>query len=131
MLTLVTTNPAKYRAFAAALERMRVRLESPAKGLPELQTLSFREAVGEKARSMAEFYGRPVLVDDAGLILEAYHPFPGPLTSVVMSSLGANGLKRLVDGVSNKAAMECHIGCWIHGQLRSWAGRQEGHLDFS
>ena len=131
MLTLVTTNPAKYQSFAPDLERMRIRLEIPRKILPELQTLSFSEAVREKARAMAELYGRPVLVDDAGLILQDYHPFPGPLTSVVLRSLGVKGLKRLLEGVSNRAAMECHIGCWIEGNLRSWSGRQEGYLDFS
>ena len=131
MLTLVSTNPAKYQPFGAQLERMRIQLENPGKALPEFQTLSFSEAVSEKARSMAKFYGRPVLVDDAGLILEAYQPFPGPLTSAVMRSLGVPGLKRLLDGVSNRAAMECHIGCWIEGKLRSWSGLQEGQLDFS
>jgi XTP/dITP diphosphohydrolase len=131
MLALVTTNPPKYEPFAAELERMRIQLEIPGKALPELQTLSFSEAVSEKARSMAQFYDRPVLVDDAGLVLEAYDPFPGPLTSVVMRSLGIQGLKRLLEGVSNRAAMECHIGCWIDGKLRSWSGRQQGCLDFS
>jgi len=131
MLTLVTTNPAKYQPFAGDLERMRIQLEIPKRVLPELQTLSFSEAVSEKARAMAERYGRPVLVDDAGLILEAYHPFPGPLTSTVMHSLGVSGLERLLEGVSNRATMECHIGCWVNGNLRSWSGRQEGQLDLS
>jgi diadenosine tetraphosphate (Ap4A) HIT family hydrolase len=131
MLTLVTTNPAKYDPFAGELQRLRIQLEAPRQSLLELQTVNFDEAVAEKARSMAAAYGRPVLVDDAGLDLEAYSPFPGPLTSVVLRRLGTAGLKRLLDGVSNRAAIECHIGCWINGELRSWCGRQEGHLDFS
>ena len=131
MLTLVTANPAKYQPFAEQLKRMRILLEVPGKHLPELQTLSFDEAVREKARSLAEFHGRPVLVDDAGLILEAYQPFPGPLTSVIIRSLGVKGLKRLLHGFSNKAAMECHIGCWLNGKLQSWSGRQQGYLDLS
>src|SRR5579862_5531326 len=86
VLTLVTTNLAKYQPFAGALESLRIRLEIQRQTLPELQTLSFSEAVREKARGMAELYGRPVLVDDAGLILQDYYPFPGPLTSVVLRS---------------------------------------------
>jgi ATP adenylyltransferase len=131
VLTLITTNLAKYQPFADALESMRIRLEIQRQTLPELQTLSFTEAVREKARGMAELYGRPVLVDDAGLILQDYHPFPGPLTSVVLRGLGVKGLQKLLDASSNRAAMECHIGCWINEELRCWSGRQEGHIDFS
>jgi inosine/xanthosine triphosphate pyrophosphatase family protein/diadenosine tetraphosphate (Ap4A) HIT family hydrolase len=131
MLTLVTTNPSKYAPFAQELERMRISLAAPKCDVPELQCLTFSEALSHKARAMAQMFGRPVLVDDAGLILEAYAPFPGPLTSVVLRSLGQEGLQRILLGVSNRAAMECHLGWWKDGTLRSWIGRVEGHLDLS
>lgn len=76
-------------------------------------------------------FGRPVLVDDAGLILEAYKPFPGPLTSVVLASLGQAGLQRLLSGVSDRAEMECHIGWWNGEKLRSWTGKVPGRIDIS
>jgi XTP/dITP diphosphohydrolase len=131
MLTLVTTNPSKYKPFASGLERMRIGLSAPKYEVPELQSLTFAEALAHKAQAMAQMFGRPVLVDDAGLILEAYNPFPGPLTSVVLRSLGQQGLHRILQGVSNRASMECHLGWWSEGTLRSWVGRVDGHLDFS
>jgi len=100
MLTLVTTNPAKYEPFAKDLERLRIDLVAPKSDVPELQSLRFDEALAHKAQAMARMFGRPVLVDDSGLILEAYKPFPGPLTSVLMGSLGHAGLQRLLAGVS-------------------------------
>ena len=130
MLTLVTTNPAKYAPFARDLERLRIVLERPPQPIVELQSLSFSEALGEKARAAAAMFGRPVLVDDAGLVLEAYGRFPGPLTSTVLGSLGVSGLRRLLEGVSNRAAMECHLGCWVNGALRSWTGTVPGYIDF-
>ena len=129
MLTLVTTNPSKYAPFQTDLQRLRIELCPPPPPLAELQTFSFPEALAAKAKAMAALFGRPVLVDDAGLVLQAYKPFPGPLTSVVLRSLGAAGLQRLLTGVSNSAAMECHLGCWIDGALRSWSGSVEGYLD--
>jgi inosine/xanthosine triphosphate pyrophosphatase family protein/diadenosine tetraphosphate (Ap4A) HIT family hydrolase len=99
--------------------------------LPEIQTLSFSETLAAKARAAAEHFGRPVLVDDAGLVLEAYQPFPGPLTSAVLRSLGSAGLQRLLTGLTTNATMECHIGCWLGGALRSWSGQARGRLDFS
>jgi XTP/dITP diphosphohydrolase len=129
MLTLVTTNPSKYAPFQSELERLRIELRPPPQPLSELQSFSFPEALAAKAKAMAALCGRPVLVDDAGLVLHGYRPFPGPLTSVVIRSLGAAGLDRLLTGVSKAAVMECHIGCWIDGALKSWSGSIEGHID--
>ncbi len=130
MLTLVTTNPAKYAPFARDLERLRIDLERPPQPMAELQSLSFSEALAEKAKAAAVLFGRPVLVDDAGLVLEAYGRFPGPLTSTVLGSLGLAGLRRLLDGASNRAVMECHLGCWVNGALRTWSGSVRGFIDF-
>ncbi|MGO9201408.1 MAG: non-canonical purine NTP pyrophosphatase [Limisphaerales bacterium] len=131
MLTLLTANPAKYAPFASRLERWRIVLECPQQALLELQSLDFCEVLAAKARAAAAMCGRPVLVDDAGLILEACRPFPGPLTSWVLSSLGPAGLRRLVAGVSDRAWMECHLGCWVNGALRHWSGAVQGRLDCS
>lgn len=108
MLTLVTSNPAKYAPFAADLERLRLKLEPPSHPLPEIQSLNFTETLTAKARAAAEMFGRPVIVDDTGLVLEAYPSFPGPLTATVIRSLGPAGLGRLLAGVSDRAVMQCH-----------------------
>ncbi len=131
MLTLVTSNPAKYAPFASDLERLRLTIEPPAQSLPELQSLSFAETLTAKARAAAALFGRPVLVDDSGLVLEAYAPFPGPLTATVLRSLGVTGLRRLLAGTSDRAAMECHLGCWLNGALRNWTGAVQGRIDLS
>ena len=131
MLTLATTNPAKYAPFQRELARLRIELQPPPEPLPELQSLSFAEALTAKAKAMAAVFGRPVLVDDAGLVLEAFKPFPGPLTSLVIQSLGAEGLGQLLSGGTGAASMECHLGCWIRGQLRSWSGSLNGRIDAS
>ena len=129
MLTLVTTNPSKYEPFAKDLERLRIVLAAPKHDVPELQSLTFGEALEHKARAMAAMFGRPVLVDDAGVVLEAYRPFPGPLTSVVLRSLGQAGLQRLLAGVSDRASFECHLGWWDGAALRSWNGSVAGRLE--
>ncbi len=77
MITLVTSNPAKYAPFAADLERLRLTIQPPAQPLPELQSLNFIETLTAKAKAAAALFGRPVIVDDTGLVLEAYPSFPG------------------------------------------------------
>jgi len=129
MLTLVTSNFSKYEPFQRELERMRIGLQLPKEELHELQSLTFSEALKAKAKAMAAMFGGPVLVDDAGMVLEAYSPFPGPLTSVVIRSLGREGLARLLNGATDRASMECHIGCWMEGALRHWHGCVQGRID--
>lgn len=131
MLTLVTSNSAKYAPFASELERMRIALAPPPQPLPEIQASDFELAVSAKAKAAATMFGRPVLVDDAGLVLEAYDAFPGPLTAAVLSQIGRAGLARLLSGVSNRGRMECHIGCWVNGSLRRWSGSAPGRLNLS
>jgi hypothetical protein len=129
MLTLLTSNPAKYAPFASELERMRIALERPPQPLIEIQAEEFEAALAAKAEAAASMCGHPVLVDDAGLVLDAYHRFPGPLTAAVLKGIGAAGLDRLLSGVSNQARMESHIGCWVNGSLRRWSGIAPGRLD--
>jgi inosine/xanthosine triphosphate pyrophosphatase family protein/diadenosine tetraphosphate (Ap4A) HIT family hydrolase len=131
VLTLVTSNPAKYAPFAADLERLGLTVQPPPQPLPEIQSLNFTETLTAKARAAAALFGRPVLVDDTGLVLEAYAPFPGPLTSTVLRSLGATGLRRLLAGTSDRAVMECHLACWLNGAVRSWTGIVPGRIDLS
>jgi diadenosine tetraphosphate (Ap4A) HIT family hydrolase len=73
--------------------------------------------------------GEPCLVDDSGLLLEAYPGFPGPLTSGVCKLLGAAGLERLLAGTSDRARLVCHLGCWVDGKLWRWQGEVTGRLD--
>jgi inosine/xanthosine triphosphate pyrophosphatase family protein/diadenosine tetraphosphate (Ap4A) HIT family hydrolase len=131
VLTLVTSNPAKYAPFASEIKRLSLTLEAPPQPLPEIQSLNFSETLTAKARAAAAIFGRPVLVDDTGLVLEAYPSFPGPLTSTVLRSLGAVGLGRLLTGASSRAVMECHLGLWLNGSLHSWTGRVSGRIDLS
>ena len=131
MLKLATSKPAKYLPFAADLERWRIALAAPPRPLLEIQCQSFNEALEAKAKAAADMFGCPVLVDDAGLALEAYPEFPGALTSLVVPKLGVAGLQRLLKGVSHRATMECHLGCWTGYRLRSWSGRVHGVVDFS
>jgi XTP/dITP diphosphohydrolase len=110
---------------------MRLALEPPSEHLPEIQSLNFIETLTAKACAAAAMFGRPVLVDDTGLRLEAYNSFPGPLTATVLRSLGVPGLRRLLTGTTDRASMECHLGCWVNRALRHWTGAVPGRIDLT
>ena len=128
-MLLLTSNPPKYGPLADILAGMQISLRKPDFALPELQDLDFAAVVAHKAKAAAEAMGTPCLVDDAGLLLDAYPGFPGPLTGHVVRSLGAAGIERLLAGATDRARMVCHIGCWSDGRLWHWQGEAAGRLD--
>lgn len=42
--------------------------------------------------------GQPVLVQDAGLVIEALRGFPGPYTKYILQTIGVQGLLKLLEG---------------------------------
>jgi len=46
----------------------------------------------------------PLIVEDAGLFVEALRGFPGPYAAYVYRTIGNNGLLRLMNGVENRKA---------------------------
>ncbi len=130
MIKLLTSNIKKYQGFESILEELRIQLEISQEPLLEIQSDSFIECVRYKASSAALKYGEPVLVDDAGIILDEYANFPGPMTKLVLKQLGISGLKRLVGDTSCKARMVCVIGISVNGNFRYWLSEVSGSLDF-
>ena len=126
---LLTSNPRKYGPLAEILASMRITLRKLDFELPELQGPDFEAVIAHKARTAAEALGHPCLVDDAGLLLDAYPGFPGPQTGIVVRSLGAAGMERLLAGTTDRARMVCHIGCWLDGRLWYWQGNAPGRVD--
>ena len=129
MLQLLTGNFRKYEPLGDLLAQLQITLRVPGFDLPELQDEDFTTVLSRKARSASEAMGGPCLVDDSGLLLDAYPGFPGPMTRSVCKLLGADGMERLLAGVTARARMVCHIGCWVRGELWHWQGEMSGRLD--
>jgi inosine/xanthosine triphosphate pyrophosphatase family protein len=131
MLPMLTKNSKKYEPFQNELKELGIKLEVPHFEIPELQQVNFMEVLSRKAQLANELYGSPCLIDESGLLLEAYPGFPGPMTKFACKTLSTNGLKKLLEGVTNRAHMECYIGCWSNGRLLHWKGATQGILDSS
>ncbi len=129
MLSIVTGNPKKYLPFSDILRRLQLTVTMPDFEIPEIQHQDFIEVVSEKAREARRLYGAPCLVDDAGLLLDAYPGFPGPITKAVCQSLGSAGFERLLTGTTRRARLQCHLACAIDGKLFHWQGEVPGTVD--
>ncbi|PSQ01763.1 non-canonical purine NTP pyrophosphatase [Halobacteriales archaeon QS_4_69_31] len=92
-LQFVTTNPGKVRE---AREYLSAPVEQLDFDTPEIQHEELGAIAAHKARAAYRHAGEPVVVDDAGLFVEALDGFPGPYSSYVHEQLGNERVWRLV-----------------------------------
>ncbi len=70
----------------------------------EIQSESLEEIAKASVLEAFEKCGIPLIVEDAGLFIEALNDFPGPYASYAYKTIGNRGLLRLMDGVENRKA---------------------------
>jgi XTP/dITP diphosphohydrolase len=128
----VTTNEHKRREVQGILG---VELESAALGpqdIPEVQALDFAEVAVHKARSAYEALGRPphpVLVEDSGLVIGAWNGLPGALTKWFVSSVGNEGILRMLCDDDRRARAVCAVAVAAGGgQVRVFQGEVRGSV---
>lgn len=96
MIAFVTGNRGKLeevrRIWSGLPEGAPAALEAVALDLPEIQSLDLVEVLHAKAEEAHRRLGRPVVVDETALEIDAFHGFPGPLVKWMLESLGAEGM---------------------------------------
>ena len=81
----VTANKNKLRGFE---EILGMKLEQIEIDLEEIQDIEVEKVVEHKALEAYEKVGKPVIVEDTGLYIEAWKGFPGALAKWVDKTIG-------------------------------------------
>jgi len=97
--------------------------------LPELQSLDFKKIIENKAREAFDILHKPLLVDDAGLCINAWGGFPGPLVKFLIESGGNDLLVQMMSDESDRgaqavSALGYHDGKTVH----TFVGRAKGEI---
>ncbi len=126
----VTSNPNK--AWEAA-EILEAKLESVALDLPELQTLDLAQVAVAKAVAAREALGAPdrlIIVEDSGLVVEAWNGLPGALTKWFLQSIGNEGLLRMLSAYEDRSARAvCTVAVAApDGSTPTFVGEVEGYI---
>jgi XTP/dITP diphosphohydrolase len=124
----VTTNEHKRREVQQILG---VALEGADLDLPEIQAIDPAEVAAEKVSAAREALGDtalPVLVEDSGLMVDAWGGFPGALTKWVMQSVGNEGLLRMLAPEEDRSARAvCVVAlAGADGEVRTFRGEVQG-----
>ena len=105
MLSYVTTNPGKVREATDYLGDGVAQLDFD---YTEVQSPELGPIAARGAREAFRHADGPVLVDDAGLFVDALDGFPGPYSSYVEETVGIERVQRLAAAESNhRAAFRC------------------------
>ena len=94
MLKFVTTNPGKVREATAYLDDEVVQFDFD---YPEVQADDLGSVAAHGAREAYRAAEAPVIVDDAGLFIDAFDGFPGPYSSYVEDTVGIERVWRMTE----------------------------------
>jgi XTP/dITP diphosphohydrolase len=100
----VTGNRHKYLEVKPIAEKYGFELVQRTHGKLEIQSDNLLEIARYAALSIYRELGEPVLVEDAGLFIDALNGFPGPYSSYVYRTIGINGVLKLMNGIGDRRA---------------------------
>ena len=101
MLNFVTTNPGKVREATEYLDDEVVQFDYD---YPEVQADDLGAVAAEGAWAAYRAADGPVIVDDAGLFIDAFDGFPGPYSSYVEDRVGIERVWRLTEPEADHSA---------------------------
>lgn len=132
ILRFVTTNPGKLVEARARLGPVGIRVVGHRARTEEIQADRIEDVARHKARTLIGRVPPPYFVEDAGLHVDALGGFPGTYSHYVFSTIGWQGLLRLLRGVPparRGARFVAVIGYVdVQGHLRLLRGETRGRI---
>ncbi|ABM80298.1 XTP/dITP diphosphatase [Hyperthermus butylicus] len=104
VILIATTNKHKIEEINEVLQSCGYRVEPAAASKLEVQSNRLEDVAAYAAIQAYLALQRPVIVEDAGLFVEALGGFPGPYSSYVFKTIGIRGLLKLLEDVENRRA---------------------------
>lgn len=96
----------------------------------EIQDDDIERIAMVSALSIVREVNLPIIVEDAGLFIEALNGFPGPYSSYVYRTIGVNGILKLMSNVENRRAYfkSAVAFCDPGGELKCFQGVVYGKI---
>jgi len=102
----VTRNKGKFKEVETLAKQYGIIMEQLEVDKLEIQADDIRDVALYAARYVFEKIGgsRNIVVEDAGLFINALRGFPGPYSSYVYKTIGIHGILKLMDNVKDRSA---------------------------
>jgi XTP/dITP diphosphohydrolase len=115
----VTNNVNKFNEAREVLDRSKIAVGMLRVKSLEIQSDSLEEIARASVIEAFERYQLPMVVEDAGLFVEALNGFPGPYSAYVYRTIGNKGLLRLMERTDNRKAKFESVVAYYSSQLRA------------
>lgn len=116
-LYLLTGNRHKVEEIREVAKRYGVEI-LPVDGYKlEIQSDSLEEIAVTGAYIAHIMLKKPVLVEDAGLFIEALRGFPGPYSNYVYKTIGIHGILKLMEGIEERRACFKSAAAIVDGRV--------------
>jgi len=100
----VTGNIHKFNEARLFLAKYKVAVAMLKIGAVEIQDDNLESIAKASATDAAKKCGLPIIVEDAGLFIEALNGFPGPYSSYVYRTIGTKGILKLMENTAKRDA---------------------------
>lgn len=128
-VTFASTNQNKYREVQSILSSYGITVDFAQVNLVEVQSDSLEDIAREKAKSAFAQIGRPVIIEDDGLFIDALKGFPGQYSSFVYKTIGNEGVLKLLAGQAGRAASFRSLIAFYDGKSLSISeGKVDGRI---
>ena len=101
MIYFVTGNRGKFEEAKGVLGDV----EQRNLGYTEIQADTLEEVAAFGIKEVTEKLTGPVMIEDAGLFIDALRGFPGVYSAYVFDTIGNEGILRLLDGAQDRRAV--------------------------
>ena len=127
-INFVTGNVHKLKEVESILQPYGIKVNMIKVRKIEVQADELSTIAEYAAISAAKEAGVPVVVEDAGLFIEALRGFPGPYSSYVFKTIGNKGIIKLMSGVTDRRARFISVVAFAkpEGYVKIFVGVTEG-----
>jgi len=129
-IVFVSSNDRKFREIKLVLMEYNISAIQRKADLKEIQSLDLEDIAREKALSAYTHVKNSIIVEDAGLFIDALGGFPGPYSSFVQQTIGCEGILTLLrNKPSRKATFKSALVCADrNGKLLTFLGAVTGTI---
>jgi XTP/dITP diphosphohydrolase len=114
-----TNNVNKFNEAREVLAKRRISVGMLRIKSLEIQSESLEEIAQASVREAFEKYKLPMVVEDAGLFVDALNGFPGPYAAYTYKTIGNKGLLKLMETADNRKARFKSVVAFFSSQLKS------------
>jgi XTP/dITP diphosphohydrolase len=128
---LATNNIHKFDEYRTVLSKHQIVVGMLRVKNVEVQSDSLSKIAQSSVRDAFKLCNLPVIVEDAGLFIEALNGFPGPYASYVYRKLSNQGILKILKGERNRKAKFKAVVAYLDGERERpvcFEGESEGSI---